>query len=547
MTLNIAAIFEAVATAVPERDAIVRQGDRLTYGDLLDRAMRFANHLLAEGVAVHRERNGLRNWEVGQDRVALYMRNRPEFIEVLLGCYRSRAIPFNVNYRYVGEELLYLFKDAGPRVIVYEGRYAETLATVLPELAGVEALVQVEDSSGAPLLPGAVAYETALAGASAARPDTALTADDVYCMYTGGTTGMPKGVLWRQAETIFANLGGRGRDGAALPDAEAFARRAAQSTPKTILPAPPFMHGAGMQFALAGCLAGDRVVIQDEVSRLDPHDLLSVIERERVQVPLFIGDAFGRPVLDAAREKTYDLSSVQSVFNTGALMSASVKRGLLALMPDARVIDALGSSETGPQGMRVTKDADAEIADRSFAVTKDAAVLTEARDALAAPGRAGLGWLAKTGAVPLGYFGDAEKTQATFPEIDGVRYVASGDRVRLTASGEIEFHGRDSFTINSGGEKIFAEEVELALKRHPDVADVTVTGRPSERWGSEVVALVALAEGAAPDREGLLAEAARHIARYKLPKAFLFVETVERGPSGKTDNRWAQGLAGAAT
>ncbi len=547
MTLNIAAVIEAVREAFPERAALVHGDTRMTFSELGDRGRRFANFLLGERITIETERASLKNWQIGQDRVALYMHNCPEYLEAMLGAFMARAVPINVNYRYVGEELLYLFGDARPKAVVFQARFAKTLAGVLPRLPWIETLVQVDDGSGQPLLPGAVDYETVLAGTSPARPMVDLSPDDIYCVYTGGTTGMPKGVLWRQADSLYANLGGRLSDGTPIPTAAGFVDRARKSGGHRVLPAPPFMHGAGTQVALSAWCAGNTVVIQDEVATMVAADLWRTVETERVNMMLIIGDAYGRPLLEDARSGTYDLSSLRFIYNTGAILMPEIKLGLLQLMPDLRLVDALGSTETGPQATRVSSNKTGNPGDAKFDITGDSAVLNEDRTRLLQEGHDGLGWLAKKGAVPLGYLGDEAKTRETFPKIGGTRYVVGGDRVRWLENGEIEFHGRESFTINSGGEKIFAEEVECAIKQHPDVVDVVVTGRPSERWGSEVVAIVHLKNGKADCREALLAESAKHIARYKLPKAFLFTDAIQRGPSGKTDNRWAQSVAGAAT
>ena len=548
MTLNIAAVVDAVAAALPDREALISKDGRLTYAQLQDQAWRLANFLLSQGITVHTERPTLKNWEIGQDPVALYMLNCPEYIIGQMGAYGARAIPFNVNYRYVGEELRYLFNDARPRAILYHGQFAETLAGVLPQLDSVELLIQVDDGSGAALLPGAIDFNTALAGSSAEKPAITLSNDDIYCVYTGGTTGMPKGVLWRQEDSLIANLGGADASGAPLPDLDAFVARAQRSDGNRVLPASPFMHGAGSQTSLAAWCRGNTVVIQNSVERLDPADLLTVVQHEKVNMMLLVGDAFGRPVAKAAREGCYDLGSVKVVYNTGAVMSPPVKAALLEALPNARIVDAFGSTETGPQALTISDRCDeSRNKPKSFGVGTGTLVLSEDKTQVLAPGHDGFGWIAKKGRVPLGYLGDEARTRETFPEVDGERLVVGGDRVRLLKNGEIEFHGRDSFTINSGGEKIFAEEVELALKQHSGVADVVVTGRPSEQWGSEVVAIIQMEDGASCDRQALLDEAARHVARYKLPKAFLFLDRIQRHPNGKTDNRWAQSVAGGAS
>jgi acyl-CoA synthetase (AMP-forming)/AMP-acid ligase II len=546
MTVTIAEAQAAVATALPDREAVVHGVRRLTYAQVTEQARRLANLLLLRGITCQRERGELENWQCGQDRVALYIHNCPDYLISMLGCFQARAVPFNVNYRYVGEELAYLFGDAEPKAVIYEARFAPTLAAVLESAPSIELLIQIEDGSGEALLLGALDFARALAASSSDRPNVQPSPDDIYCTYTGGTTGMPKGVLWRQEESMIANLDGRGRDGAPLRTVDEFAARAEKTSAHRSLAASPFMHGAGIQVAMAAWLAGNTVIIQDKVDRLDADDLLATVERERVDMLLIIGDAFGRPLLAAARSGGYDLSSLRLMYNSGAILSAPVKLGFLELMPELRILDALGSSETGPQAISLTKAGGAPPSDAQFKIIGDAVVLSEDLTGVLQPGHAGFGWLAKKGAVPLGYLGDAERTAKTFPVIDGERYVNGGDRVQLGPEGALSFHGRESFTINSGGEKIFAEEVEQAIKQHGDVADVVVTGRPSARWGSEVVAIVEPRPGVVLDRESLLIEAARHVARYKLPKAILFVERVQRSASGKTDARWARELAGEA-
>jgi len=548
MTLNIAAVVDAIASALPERDALISKDGRLTYAALQDRSRRFANLLLTHDITVQRERPALQNWEAGQDRVALYLYNSPEYIISQLGAYAARAIPFNVNYRYVGEELLYLFRDAQPSAIVFHSAFADTLRSILPGLDSVRLLIQVADESGASLLPDAHWFHEALNEASPERPAVTLSADDIYCVYTGGTTGMPKGVLWRQEDSLAANLGGSDPSGQPLPDVAAYVDRAKATGGNRVLPASPFMHGAGSQSSLAAWCRGNTVVIQNSVKTLDADDLVRTIAREKVNLLLLVGDAFGRPLVEAARAGGQDLSSVRFVYNTGAVMSPSVKADVLSVLPNAQIVDAFGSTETGPQMLTVSRrDETPDDKPRAFGMGTGTFVLNEDKTETLAPGHDGYGWIAKKGRVPLGYLGDEAKTRATFPVVEGERFVIGGDRVKLLANGEVEFHGRESFTINSGGEKIFAEEVELALKHHPAVEDVVVTGRPSDRWGQEVVAIIQPKAGQTPERPSLLAEAAQHVARYKLPKAFLFLEQIQRHPNGKTDNRWAQSVADQAT
>jgi acyl-CoA synthetase (AMP-forming)/AMP-acid ligase II len=538
MEFNLAELSESIAAAIPEREMMVWRDRRLTYGQVALRSRRLANYLRGRGLGVRRERADLSGWESGQDHVALYLYNCPEYIEGMLGAWKSRSAPFNVNYRYVDEELVYLLRDAKARGIVYHACFAPTLARIRAELSELEVLVQVSDSSEEALLPGAIEYEAALASASAARPDVQWSPDDLYILYTGGTTGMPKGVLWRQADIFIAALGGRGPGGVEVESQDELIARVRGGGTKT-MPTPPLMHGAAHWASFNGFHSGNTVVFQSVTDRLDPHDVLQVAERERTNAILIVGDAFARPIIDQLRKQSYDLGALFALVSGGAALNASLKKELLELLPKLTIIDAVGSSETGSQASNVSTQASGATTG-TFTLGPGACVLSEDLSRAAAPGDTELGWFAQTGRVPLGYLGDRAKTERTFPVIGGVRYSVPGDRARLRADGVLELLGRDSVTINSGGEKIFAEEVEHALKSHAAVLDAVVCGRPSERWGNEVVAIVRLREGAAVGERELLAECEKHIARYKLPKAFLFRDEIVRSPSGKADYRWAK-------
>jgi fatty-acyl-CoA synthase len=549
MEFNLAQVHEAVAAAVPDRECIVWRDRRLSYAEVTERTRRLANHLLARGLTVTAERDELEGHQSGQAHLACYLHNGNEYIEAMLGAYKARVAPFNVNYRYVTEELRYLLNDSGARAIVFHSAFAARLAEVLPELPKLEVLLQVDDGSGADLLPGAEWYEDALAGASAEPPDVVPSPDDLYILYTGGTTGMPKGVLWRQADIFVGAMGGRSLGtGLEWESLDQIAEAAAAGGAR-LLPAPPFMHGAGHWLAFNAMSGGSTVCIQHDTVGFDPADVWSTVVAEQANILLIVGDAFGRPLVDeleraAARGKPYDLSSLLMVVSGGAPLNSTLKDRFLAQLPTVMVMDAVGASETGSQMSHMSAAGQAATTG-TFTPGPGAAIVSEDLNAQLEPGHADVGWLAQRGRVPLGYLGDAEKTARTFPVIDGVRFSVPGDRARLTAEGVIELFGRDSVTINSGGEKIFAEEVEQALAHHPDVYDVVVAGRPSERWGQEVVAIVQVREGVTPDADALLQEAATHVARFKLPKSFRFVPEIVRSPAGKADYRWAKEQAAA--
>jgi fatty-acyl-CoA synthase len=353
---------------------------------------------------------------------------------------------------------------------------------------------------------------------------------------------MPRGVLWRQADIFVAALGGRTPKGeiASLDDLVERARGGSFRT----MPTAPLMHAAHWS-AFDALHSGNTVVLQDQTRHLDPASILATAERERVNLVQIIGDAFARPLIDELRARSYDLSALKVLASGGAVLSVSVKEELLRLLPDhVRIIDTVGSSETGRQATH-TSTRRRGASTGTFDPAPGACVLSADRSRRLEVGDGETGWFAQYGRVPMGYLGDREKTEKTFPAIDGVRYSVPGDRARLRADGSIEVLGRDSVTINTGGEKVFAEEVESVLKKHPAVYDAVVCGRPSERWGQEVVAIVQLRDGASASDEELRRSCADHLARYKLPKAFIYRDRIERSPVGKPDYRWAVAVATA--
>jgi 3-oxocholest-4-en-26-oate---CoA ligase len=561
---NKAAVHEAIAAAIPDEPCIIWRDRVWTWRETTERTRRLANYLLDQGVTVPVEREYLDGHESGQEHLGVYLYNGNEYLECMLGAYKARVAPFNVNYRYVAEELRYVLNDANCSIIVYHAQFAPILAEIRDDLPNLKILIQVADDSGNSLLPGAVDYEAALASASPERPEVQVMGgdwapDDLYILYTGGTTGMPKGVLWRQADIAASAMGLHPATG---PHTDWDSVDALVETVKggagrlVILPAAPFMHGAGQWISFRSWHGGGPVVIQSVVDRMNPADLLTTCQQHGVQFLQIVGDAFGRPIMDeidraSAAGTPYDLSALRIILSGGAALSAPLKNRMMDALPHALILDGIGSSEAGGQMSQVsTKAAGKEATTGTFISAPGNHVLDADLTMELLPGHDGIGWLAKSGRLPLGYLGDAAKTAKTFPTVAGVRYSVPGDRARLLAGTEdsfgapiIELHGRDSVTINSGGEKIFAEEVEAALMHHADVYDVTVAGRPSERWGNEVVAIVQLTTGAHPSDDDLLAIASEHIARYKLPKAIIRVDKIVRSPSGKADYRWAKSIA----
>ena len=536
---NLGLVFETVAATIPEREAIVWGDRRFSYAELRDRSRRLASFLHARGLGAHSERDGLAGHESAQDHLGLYLHNSNEYVEGMIGSYLARVAPFNVNYRYVEEELQYLLTDSGARAIVYHAAFAPVLARVLSSLPKLEVLLQVADESGNELLPRAVDYEAALASSSPERPPVELTPDDLYILYTGGTTGMPKGVLWRQHDIFRAAMGGRTYGTWELVESyEHLAARILPTGDIRVMSIPPLMHGAAQWACFYYMTMGATMVFPSNTRSIDPVDVWDTVARERVIGISVVGDAMARPVVEELERGGHDASTLMAFGSGGATLSVGLKERLVAALPNVMITDVAGASETGVQ-MGVASTA-GSVSTGTFVPGPGTVVVSSDMTRVLEPGDDEAGWLAQRGSVPLGYLGDAEKTARTFPVIDGQHYSVPGDRARALADGEIELLGRDSVTINSGGEKIFAEEVEQAIIGHPAVADVVVAPRPSERWGQEVVALVQVADGQKVTAEELLEEAGKHIARFKLPKAFAFLPHIVRSPAGKADYRWAR-------
>ncbi|WP_420108489.1 acyl-CoA synthetase [Mycolicibacter arupensis] len=552
MEFNLAQVFSAVAEAIPERDCVVFGDRRFSYQQIEDRARRLARALHERGLGVRRERSELSPDESGQSHLALYLANGNEYLEGMLGAYHARVAPFNVNYRYVADELVYLLTNASTEAIMYHAKFAPTLAGALRQAGDrlpAMPLIHVDDDSGNEPLPGAVRYEELLAQTSADPLDLAPSPDDLYVLYTGGTTGMPKGVLWRQHDIFINAMGGREFGTGAIPATlDEIVERARKAGPAGSMTVAPLMHGAAQWAAFITLLGGRPFVMSATTDRFDPVGTWDLAAKERVISLSIVGDAFARPLADALEAGgpalAEGLSGLFVLASGGAPFTAPIKQRIVELLPHLSILDAGGSSETGAQMGQTTSHAQASTG--RFTPNPGAVVVSEDMTRILSPGDDEIGWLAQQGQVPLGYLGDPEKSARTFPIIEGIRHSVPGDRARWDADGGIDLLGRDSVTINSGGEKIFAEEVEAAVSRHPAVYDVVVVGRPSQRWGSEVVAVVQLSADAEAGADDIVAEAANHIARYKLPKDVVFCAQVQRSPSGKADYRWAKEQAVAA-
>jgi 3-oxocholest-4-en-26-oate---CoA ligase len=556
----LAGLHEAIATAHPDRECLIWRDRRLTWREVSTRSGCFAALLRTQGLGMHVERSQLLGSESGQDMVGLFLRNSPAYLEAMLGAYKARCAPFNINYRYTATELRFVLDDAAASVLVYDADFEPVVRQALTTWPEPPLLVRVASTSATPAASAgeepwsiAVDYEDALAGCSAWL-DPRCDPDDLYVLYTGGTTGQPKGVLWRQGDFLVGALGFTATDVAEV------VRRSASGDRLRVLPTAPLMHGAAHWNAWSAWLGGGTVVLQSDNDRLDPVDVWDTVERERVTSLQLVGDAFALPLL-AELERRRSPTSLRFVLSGGASLSARNKQRFLAALPGARVVDIVGSSEAGRQLVHTavrpvdrpvsdvaTKDATSSAAGdgaNRFDPSEGSVVLDEHRTRPVDAGSGEIGWLASRGAVPLGYLGDEERTAHSFPTVEGVRYSVPGDRARIGADGRIELLGRDSVTINTGGEKVFAEEVEAALKSHPCVLDALVVGRASARWGQEVVAVVALRDDGVTDADDitdaeLLTAAAEHLARYKLPKLIVRRPAVQRHASGKPDYVWAR-------
>ena len=533
MSLNLADLTEAVVDAIPDRAALVC-GDRShTYAQYDAAANRIGHHLAAAGV------------EPG-DHVGLHMRNSLEFLDTMLGAMKIRAVPININFRYVGAELEYLYNNAELVALVVDADLTAVVAEVLPNAAHLRHIVVVGDGPTPELDAVAsasdvtvVRYMEAVANASAERDFPPRSDDDLYILYTGGTTGMPKGVMWRHEDFYFAALGGGNAYGDPHSTPESLAAAAAAGEhPLTYVVTAPLMHGAAMYSVLMGLFMGFPQVL---MRNFEPADALRLIDENKAAVLMVVGDAISRPIADvlAERRDDFDLSSLIVIGSGGALWSVSVRDRLKELLPDIMLLNSFGSSESGANGpLSPGEDGKPRLA----ASPKMRVVDTDY--SLVEPGSGTIGYLARVGHVPVGYFNDPEKTAATFPVVDGTRLSILGDLATVEADGTIVVLGRGSACINSGGEKIYAEEVEEAVKGHPAVHDALVTGVPDPLLGEKVSAVVQLRDGAQePTREELADHCRSVIAGYKVPRHVVVVPEILRSPAGKADYRWAKSTA----
>jgi fatty-acyl-CoA synthase len=522
-------LWDTVAATVPDRECIVQGRRRQTWQDTRQRTIHLASWLAGQGLGA---REGTTQpWDCPNDRVGVLSRNCPEALEAILASYRARCAPFNINYRYRSRELAHLLDDAAPAVLIYQREFAPVLTEALRHTtASTPALVYIDDDSGQRPVPGSEAYESL---ASAEQHPATLpepSPDDTHLLYTGGTTGMPKGVIWRQRELIPGPCGVR------ISSLEQAATAAPRRSWLRALPAPPLMHGTALWYAFATFSNGGTVVLDDGTRHFDAGEMLETCRAERVSSLAIVGDVFAKPLLDSLDSLdsgTAPPEHLRFLFSSGAVLSEDSRARLTAYFPQVTIINALGSSETGPQAIQNSAGGG------EFILGPHTVVVAETLDALLSPEHPGAGFLSNGGPLPRGYFRDKDRTTGTFREIDGRRLIVSGDRAAIDTAGHVTFLGRDSTVINSGGEKVYAEEVEAVLLSAEGVEDALVLGRAHLRWGQEVVALLVPRDGEL-DEQSLRARCAERLAGYKIPKAFLPTQRIRRFENGKPDYVWAR-------
>ncbi|HUQ03879.1 MAG TPA: acyl-CoA synthetase [Kofleriaceae bacterium] len=530
-TFNIADLFESLVRAMPERTALVSGSHRMTFAQLDERADRLADVLRSRGVGP-------------TNHVGLHLFNGHEFVESMIACFKLRAVPINLNYRYVAAELKPLCVDADLVGIITQRELLPVVAEAVRGTGIASTVIAVEDGSGV-TVTGLEArdYETALAAATPRKDYGARSGDDLWVIYTGGTTGKPKGVMWRHEDIFFAGLqGGRpGGDPVTSPD-EVVAHAMDPDNAMRMLPAAPFIHGAAQLGAWISMFTGGPLVLQPGRS-FDAKRCVELIAEEQLTTLTLVGDAMARPIAEVlgAGGGVYDCSSLLAVASAGAILSPAVRDRLQELLPESLILNNFGSTETGHQGSAFPGSETGADGRPSFAMDEHSLVVDDDFQPIA-PGSGQLGKLARGGHIPLGYYKDEVKTAERFVTIGGKRFALPGDMATVESDGRITVYGRGSNCINTGGEKVFPEEVEEALKAHPEVFDALVVGIADDKWMQRVAAVVQPRAGCSPDLTTLQAHCRTLIAGYKVPRQLSLVETVSRYPSGKPDYAWAKAV-----
>ena len=531
---NLADLIEMVSDAVPaDREAVVCGDRRFTYRQLDRQANRLAHYLRSRGVGA-------------ADHVGLYMYNCGQYLESLLACFKIRAVPININYRYVGDELAYVIGNADMVALIHGLEFSGRIVEVRARCPRLRFTVAVEDGSGADASAlDSAPYDEAVAGQSAERDFGERSDDDLFILYTGGTTGMPKGVMWPHKAVFYGGLGGAGfyhPDGP-IQEPEQIVQRSRENVPIVSMPLAPLMHGAALWGACSSLIVGNTVALNANHS-LDGEQVWDIAEREGVCSVMLVGDAIAIPLLDALRANPgrWQLPNLINIGSGGAVFSESVQNGFRELFPNLIVSNSFGSTETGAQGQHngVSSDGLGRIERAEHA---DVVIPEEGR--CVQPGSGERGFLARSGHIPIGYYNDPERTAKSFVTVEGKRWVMTGDISTVDADGTIIVYGRGSNCINSGGEKIFPEEVEQAIKTHPAVFDTLVIGVPDERFGERVAAVVHARDAAALTLDSLQTACREHVAGYKVPRELYLSDHIGREPNGKPNYKWARGYADA--
>jgi len=530
MEYNLADLYEAITDVIPDNIALASGDVRHTYADLDKRANRLAHFFRSRGIGPG-------------DHVGLHMFNGHEFVEAILALFKIRAVGINVNYRFVGPEVRYMIDNADLKGMVTQRRFLSVIDDAMTPRDPLQPLVVVEDGSDAVSQQETIEYETALREGSEDRGFEPRSGDDLYIIYTGGTTGMPKGVMWRHEDLFFTGLQGGSPGGEPVESPEELIEQTKEGWyTVTMLPCAPFIHGAAQWTQWICHLTGGKLVLQPGPS-FDAKRILSLVAEEEVSTISLVGDAMAIPLIEELKASDYDMENLAVIASAGAILSKSVQEEIEALLPDVMIINSFGTSESGDLG-RAAADEESHEGRPSFYMGEEVTVIDEEGNPIE-PGSGKIGMVARSGRLPLGYYKDPEKTAERFKELQGKRWVVPGDFATVEGDGRITFLGRGSKCINTGGEKVFPEEVEEALKAHPDIIDALVVGVPDPRYGSKVAAVFNTRAGKALTLEQVQQHCREHVAGYKIPRQITITETVSRMPSGKPDYKWAEEVARA--